>query len=91
MNSHFRNSVVLFYVYFSRKFVMNTKRMNNEKQGNITELIQRMKPLLEKYHAQFYFCGHDHDFHICMKKEKMWSTGCELRLSTMNELSLFSN
>ena len=64
--------------------------------GNTAEMIQRVKPLLEKYHAQFYFCGHDHDFQHLREKGKdveyvVTGTGGEPRPSTMNELSLFSN
>ncbi len=29
--------------------------------GNTPELIDRLKPLLDRNKAQFYFCGHDHD------------------------------
>jgi tartrate-resistant acid phosphatase type 5 len=31
------------------------------KHGNTPELIASIKPLLEKYHAQVYLCGHDHN------------------------------
>jgi hypothetical protein len=64
--------------------------------GNTPEMIQRVKPLLEKYHAQFYFCGHDHDFQHLREKGKdveyvVTGTGGEPRPSSMNDLSLFSN
>jgi len=64
--------------------------------GNTREMIQRVKPLLEKYNAQFYFCGHDHDFQHLREKGKkvdyiVTGTGGEPRPSSMNELSLFSN
>ena len=64
--------------------------------GNTAEMIQRVKPLLEKYHAQFYFCGHDHDFQHLREKGKnveyvVTGTGGEPRPSSMNELSRFSN
>ena len=29
--------------------------------GSTPELIERFKPLFDKYHVQVYFCGHDHD------------------------------
>jgi tartrate-resistant acid phosphatase type 5 len=66
------------------------------KHGNTPEMIQRVKPLLEKYHAQFYFCGHDHDFQHLREKGKnvdyvVTGTGGEPRPSSMNNLSLFSN
>jgi 3',5'-cyclic AMP phosphodiesterase CpdA len=68
----------------------------SDKHGNTPEMIQRVKPLLEKYHAQFYFCGHDHDFQHLREKGKnvdyvVTGTGGEPRPSRMNELSLFSN
>lgn len=68
----------------------------SNKHGNTKEMIQKVKPLLEKYHAQFYFCGHDHDFQHLREKGKnvdyiVTGTGGEPRPSTMNELSLFSN
>jgi tartrate-resistant acid phosphatase type 5 len=31
------------------------------KHGNTPELITAIEPLLEKYHAQVYLCGHDHN------------------------------
>jgi Calcineurin-like phosphoesterase len=36
--------------------------------GNTPELIARIKPLLEKYHAQVYFSGHDHDLQHLKEK-----------------------
>jgi len=68
----------------------------SDKHGNTAEMIQRVKPLLEKYNAQFYFCGHDHDFQHLREKGKnvdyvVTGTGGEPRPSSKNELSLFSN
>ena len=68
----------------------------SDKHGNTPEMIQRVKPLLEKYHAQFYFCGHDHDFQRLRENGKtvdyiVTGTSGEPRPSSMNELSLFSN
>lgn len=68
----------------------------SNKHGNTKELIQKVKPLLEKYNAQFYFCGHDHDFQHLREKGKkvdyvVTGTGGEPRPSSKNELSLFSN
>jgi len=68
----------------------------SKKHGNTIEMIQKVKPLLEKYHAQFYFCGHDHDFQHLREKGKsveyvVTGTGGEPRPSSKNELSLFSN
>ncbi len=63
--------------------------------GNTPEMIQKVKPLLEKYNAQFYFCGHDHDFqHLREKNGKVeymvTGTGGEPRPASSNELSIFS-
>lgn len=67
----------------------------SQKHGNTTEMIKRVKPLLEKYHAQFYFCGHDHDFqHLREKGHNLeyivTGTGGETRPASTNEMSLFS-
>ena len=67
----------------------------SQKHGNTEEMIARVKPLLEKYHAQFYFCGHDHDFqHLREKGGKVdyivTGTGGEARPSATNQMSLFS-
>ncbi|NWJ51407.1 MAG: metallophosphoesterase [Bacteroidetes bacterium] len=63
--------------------------------GDTKEMIEYVKPLLEKYHAQFYFCGHDHDFqHLHEKGGKVdyivTGTGGEPRPSSTNEKSVFS-
>jgi len=63
--------------------------------GNTKEMIERVKPLLEKYNAQFYFCGHDHDFqHLHEKGGKVdyivTGTGGETRPCSTNEMSVFS-
>ena len=63
--------------------------------GNTKEMIERVKPLLEKYHAQFYFCGHDHDFqHLHEKGGKVeyivTGTGGEPRPCSTNNMSVFS-
>jgi tartrate-resistant acid phosphatase type 5 len=63
--------------------------------GNTPEMIERVKPLLEKYHAQFYFCGHDHDFQHLHEKGKnieyiVTGTGGEPRPASTNEMSVFS-
>ena len=64
--------------------------------GNTKEMIARVKPLLEKYHAQFYFCGHDHDFQHLREKGRnveyiVTGPGGEPRPSSTNELSVFSH
>jgi tartrate-resistant acid phosphatase type 5 len=63
--------------------------------GNTNEMIDRVKPLLEKYHAQFYFCGHDHDFQHLHEKGRnveyiVTGTGGEPRPASTDELSVFS-
>jgi len=63
--------------------------------GNTKEMIDRVKPLLEEYHAQFYFCGHDHDFQHLREKGKnvdyiVTGTGGEPRPASTNEMSVFS-
>jgi predicted MPP superfamily phosphohydrolase len=65
------------------------------KHGNTPEMIAQVKPLLEKYNAQFYFCGHDHDFQHLHEKGKnveyiVTGTGGEPRPASTNELSVFS-
>jgi 3',5'-cyclic AMP phosphodiesterase CpdA len=67
----------------------------SDKHGNTPEMIRKVKPLLEKYNAQFYFCGHDHDFQHLREKGKtvdyiVTGTGGEPRPSSMNEMSLYS-
>lgn len=67
----------------------------SQKHGNTEEMIARVKPLLEKYHAQFYFCGHDHDFQHLHEKGGnveyiVTGTGGEIRPSSSNEMSVFS-
>ena len=64
--------------------------------GNTPEMIERVKPLLEKYHAQFYFCGHDHDMqHLREKGSKVdyivTGAGGEPRPSSSNDKSVFSH
>jgi tartrate-resistant acid phosphatase type 5 len=63
--------------------------------GNTKEMISKVKPLLEKYHAQFYFCGHDHDFQHLHEKNGhvdyvVTGTGGETRPASTNDLSVFS-
>lgn len=67
----------------------------SQKHGNTPEMIKRVKPLFEKYHVQFYFCGHDHDFQHLHEKGKnveyiVTGTGGETRPASTNELSVFS-
>ena len=67
----------------------------SNKHGNTPELIKRLKPLFEKYHVQFYICGHDHDMQHLMEKGKtvnyiVTGVGGEPRPANSNELSVFS-
>jgi hypothetical protein len=63
--------------------------------GNTIELIQKIKPLFDKYNVQFYFCGHDHDFQYLKEKNAktnyiVTGTGGEPRPSSTDSLSVFS-
>lgn len=65
------------------------------KHGNTPEMIDLIKPLLEEHGAQFYFCGHDHDFQHLHEKGKnldyiVTGTGSETRPASTNDMSLFS-
>jgi hypothetical protein len=67
----------------------------NIKEGSPSELIQRIKPILEKYNVQFYISGHEHDFQhlkaIGGKLDYMvHGTSEETQPSATNEMSLFS-
>jgi tartrate-resistant acid phosphatase type 5 len=67
----------------------------SHKHGDTKEMIERVKPLLEKYHAQFYFCGHDHDLqHLREKGGKVDyivnGTGGETRENSSNDKTVFS-
>jgi len=60
----------------------------SQKHGNTPEMIKRVKPLLEKYHAQFYFQ------HLREKGKNVeyivTGTSGETRPASSNELSVFS-
>ena len=63
--------------------------------GSTSELIAKVKPLLEQYHAQLYFSGHDHDLqHLKEKNGKIdyivTGAGGEPRPSSSNAMTLFS-
>jgi hypothetical protein len=67
----------------------------SSKHGNTEEMIKKIKPLLEKFDADAYFCGHDHDFqHLREKGRKLdyfvTGTGGDTRPANSNEMSLFS-
>lgn len=63
--------------------------------GNTNELIVKIKPLLEKYHAQVYFSGHDHDLQHLREKNGtvdylVNGGGGEPRPSNSNAMTIFS-
>jgi tartrate-resistant acid phosphatase type 5 len=63
--------------------------------GNTKELIAKLKPILEKYHVQFYICGHDHDFqHSRVKSGNVdyivTGTGGAPRPAFRNDSTIFS-
>jgi tartrate-resistant acid phosphatase type 5 len=63
--------------------------------GNTKEMIERIEPLLEKYHAQFYFCGHDHDLQHLHKPGQsvdyiVTGAGGEPRPFSSDSLTVFS-
>ena len=63
--------------------------------GNTPDMIRKVKPLLEKYNVQFYFCGHDHDFQLLKEKNGnvdyiVTGTGGEPRPASTDERSIFS-
>jgi len=67
----------------------------SHKHGNTPELIRRLKPLFEKYHVQFYVCGHDHDMQHLREKEGavdyiVPGVGGEPRPANSDERSVFS-
>ena len=67
----------------------------SKKHGNTKEMIERVKPLLERYNAQVYFCGHDHDLQHLHEKGKnleyiVTGTGGETRPNSSNDQTVFS-
>lgn len=63
--------------------------------GNTEEMIQKINPILKKYNAQIYFCGHDHDLQDLKEKDgKMdyivTGTGGEPRPCSSNQMTVFS-
>ncbi len=65
------------------------------KHGNTPELISRFKPLFEKYNADIYFCGHDHDLqHLKPTNSNVdyivTGAGSEVRETGKNENTKFS-
>ncbi len=46
------------------------------KHGDTPELIASIQPLLEKYHAQVYLCGHDHNLqHSGIRPRRLFRVG----------------
>jgi tartrate-resistant acid phosphatase type 5 len=67
----------------------------SSKHGDTKEMIKHLKPIFEKYHVQFYFCGHDHDLQHLREKGSnvdyiVNGAGGEPRPSSTNEKSVFS-
>jgi tartrate-resistant acid phosphatase type 5 len=68
---------------------------SNPTHGDSPELIAKLKPILEKYHAQAYFCGHDHDLQHQRPKGStvdyfVSGAGSELRPTAAYEHTLFA-
>lgn len=68
----------------------------SKKHGDTPDMIRKVKPLLEKYKAQFYFCGHDHDFQHLREKGKnvdyvVTGTGGEPRPCSTDAHSIYSH
>lgn len=68
---------------------------SNPMHGNTPALINKLKPLLEKYSAQAYFAGHDHDLQHQQPKESkvdyfVSGAGSELRPSASYEHTKFA-
>ncbi len=63
--------------------------------GNTMEMIEHVKPLLDKYHVQFYICGHDHDLQHLRENGGqvdyiVTGAGGEPRPASANAQSIFS-
>jgi tartrate-resistant acid phosphatase type 5 len=64
--------------------------------GNTPEMVEKVKPLLEKYGVQFYFCGHDHDLQHLKDSSGtvdyfVTGTGGVCRRDTSDAHSVYSN
>ena len=64
----------------------------NPTHGNTPEMIAKVKPLLDKYNVNFYFCGHDHDFqHLRAPGSNVdyivTGTGSEVRPTAKNSMT----
>ena len=67
----------------------------NPTHGNTPEMIAKVKPLLDKYHVNIYFCGHDHDFqHLRAPGSDVdyivTGTGSEVRPTAKNSMTQFN-
>ncbi len=63
--------------------------------GNTKEIILHVKPIFDKYHVQFYFCGHDHDLQHLREKNSqvdyiVTGAGGEPRRDSTNAMTVFS-
>jgi hypothetical protein len=66
------------------------------KHGNTSELIEKLKPLLEKYGVSFYFAGHIHNFqHLKSNNNPLdyiiTSSACRQRPDSTNAMTRFSS
>lgn len=64
--------------------------------GNTPELIEQLKPLLEKYNVQMYLCGHDHDIQYLKQPDSnvhyfVSGAGSQLRSTGNMEYTIYSN
>ena len=68
---------------------------SGSEHGNQKELIERLKPVLEKYHVDVYFAGHEHDLQHQFAKDGtvnyfVSGAGSEVRPTGKNETTKFS-
>jgi hypothetical protein len=65
------------------------------KHGDTNELISMLKPIFDRHHVDFYFCGHDHDFQHLKPTGSytdyfVTGTSGKIRPASIDENSLFS-
>jgi tartrate-resistant acid phosphatase type 5 len=68
---------------------------SNKTHGDSPLLIEKLKPMLEQYKVQAYFCGHDHDLQHQQPKGStvdyfVSGAGSELRPSSSYQHTLFA-
>jgi predicted MPP superfamily phosphohydrolase len=92
LNNVLANSKEQWKIVFGHHPVYSASKTH----GDTPDMIRKIKPLLEKYNAQFYFCGHDHDFQHLREKGKtvdyvVTGTGGEPRPCSMYDKSIYSH